>query len=356
MNQPANDLQQFQDLEGQAAGAQEQAAASTQQTAQTLSTMQPPQRNTGIFSQAPLLIALTALGGKAIGLHARTMLGATNGMVKGMLMGNQQAFDDATKQYEENRQKLLDTWKLQQSYFDTLSKAYSERADAKLKAIQAARQLTNDEWQHEYKDQLAAMKNGMNEETAYLKQQELIHKIEQDNVMDSVRRMNADTARMKADIQKQQFDQKLQGTSSLKDIDGMIKDLNTQARAIQAKTGGLRQLNPDEEQQYNDLLTRMGQLNVRRQELMEQGRQTGIERPSVGTGVDPATGAPSGSQSAKSGVIDRGQGVSEPPAPASSPKSTPTFASEADAQKAAASGQIKPGDKIVIGGVSGTWQ
>jgi len=313
-------IQQFQDLEGQAASVEQAAAANTAQTAQTLSTMQPPQRDTGIFSQAPLLIALTALGGKAIGLHARTMLGATNGMVKGMLMGNQQAYDDAVNQYKENRQKLLDTWDLQQKYYETLYHSYADRADAKLKAIQAARALTNDEWTHQYKDMLAQQKQGMDEFKSYMLMQNYIEKVRNDNLEDKIRQQNADTARMNANTRAQQVEQKLgtlKGPDGIKQIHGMMADLQKEMNALRNKNLGI--LSEEDKPKYEELLATMARLNIREQELMNDKTQPaaggpsaagGGPRPSVGAGVDPATGE----QGTNRGLISRGgEGSGESP-------------------------------------------
>lgn len=126
-------------IDTQAAGAQAGQASQIQ-------SMLPPQRDTAVYDMMPFLLGMTALGGKATGLHSRVMLGALNGMVKGTLMGNQQQFDDAKDQYQQNRQKLLDLFALQNQYYATLRDAYKDRADGDYKAILATQQMSNDEW------------------------------------------------------------------------------------------------------------------------------------------------------------------------------------------------------------------
>src|SRR6266478_6616538 len=147
-------------LDTQAAGAQAGQASQIQ-------SMQPPQRDTAVYDMMPFLLGMTALGGKATGLHSRVMLGALNGMVKGTLMGNQQQFEDSFQKYQENKQKLLQLFALQNQYYATLRDAYKDRADADYKAAELARRMTNDEWQHEYRDQLAQQKQGMDELKSY---------------------------------------------------------------------------------------------------------------------------------------------------------------------------------------------
>jgi hypothetical protein len=107
-------------------------------------TQQAPERNTGIMSVAPFLIGLAALGGKATGLHATTMLGATNGMVKGLIQGSEQAYTDHKKAYDEAYNKWLDKWTQQQKIYNEMRQVYKGRIDADLKALQFARQVTGD--------------------------------------------------------------------------------------------------------------------------------------------------------------------------------------------------------------------
>lgn len=103
-----------------------------------------PQRSPGITSVAPLLIGLAALGGKAAGLHATTMLGATNGMVEGLIKGNEQKYRDQKQAYDTAYQQWLDKWKQQQQIYNEMRQVYKGRVDADLKALQFARQVTGD--------------------------------------------------------------------------------------------------------------------------------------------------------------------------------------------------------------------
>jgi hypothetical protein len=108
-----------------------------------------PTRNTKIMDLAPLMIGLTAIGGRATGLHAKTMLAATNGMVQGLLQGSEQQFNDAQAKYEQARKKILDLHTLRQQYYQTLYQAYGDQANAKERAIKASRDLVNDGFKHD---------------------------------------------------------------------------------------------------------------------------------------------------------------------------------------------------------------
>lgn len=103
-----------------------------------------PQHQPGITSVAPLLIGLTALAGKAAGLHATTMLGATNGMVEGLIKGNEQKYRDQKQAYDTAYQAYRDKWDQQQKIFNEMRQVYKGRVDADLKALQFARQVTHD--------------------------------------------------------------------------------------------------------------------------------------------------------------------------------------------------------------------
>lgn len=103
-----------------------------------------PQHQPGITSVAPLLIGLAALGGKAAGIHATTMLGATNGMVEGLIKGNEQKYRDQKASYDQAYQAYRDKWDQQQKIFNEMRQVYKGRVDADLKALQFARQVTGD--------------------------------------------------------------------------------------------------------------------------------------------------------------------------------------------------------------------
>jgi hypothetical protein len=104
-----------------------------------------PQPQSGITSVAPLLIGLAALGGKATGIHDTAMLGATNGMVSGLIQGSEQKYRDQKAAYDTAYQQWLDKWNQQQKIYNEMRQVYKGRVDADLKALQFARQVTGDQ-------------------------------------------------------------------------------------------------------------------------------------------------------------------------------------------------------------------
>lgn len=115
-------------------------------------TEKPPERQAGITSVAPFLIGLAALGGKAAGLHATTMLGATNGMVSGLIQGNEQKYKDQKAAYDAAYEQYRTKWDQQNKIFNEMRQVYKGRADADLRALQFARQVTGDNARVEQND------------------------------------------------------------------------------------------------------------------------------------------------------------------------------------------------------------
>lgn len=109
-------------------------------------TEQQPQINrNGVMATAPILIGLAALGGGLAKVHAKTMLNATNGMMKGLIQGNQKAYEDARVQYDDRYQKYLDKYKTQLQIFNEMRQVYKGRVDADLRALEIARKATGDQ-------------------------------------------------------------------------------------------------------------------------------------------------------------------------------------------------------------------
>lgn len=127
-------------------------------------TEKPPEHDVGIYSRMPYLIGLAALGGKFSKLHARTMLSATNGMVQGMMKGDQAAYQEHEKKYNDAYQRWLDKFTVQQRLFAEMRQVFKGRIDADLKALEFARKTTNDEarvTQQDVKNHLEAERLGV---------------------------------------------------------------------------------------------------------------------------------------------------------------------------------------------------
>jgi hypothetical protein len=101
-----------------------------------------------LMSQAPLLIGLTALGGSVMGVPAQAMLASTNGMVSGLVKGDQQAYQDEKEKYqsEYNRwaKKHGELWNIFQSLQDAYKASLGEKQGA-IKAAEATIRLAKTE-------------------------------------------------------------------------------------------------------------------------------------------------------------------------------------------------------------------
>lgn len=104
----------------------------------------PTQTANPLQRMAPLLM-IAALGGKAAKLDANAMLGATMGTVQGYLSGNQQAYENSVKTYDEAYKRFQERQKTQEQVFEKMREAYKGRADADQKALEAAHAVTGDE-------------------------------------------------------------------------------------------------------------------------------------------------------------------------------------------------------------------
>jgi hypothetical protein len=188
----------------------QQQASMTQGVIGQVQKMQPPEPNRGVLSVAPLLIGLAAIGGKSMGLHAQVMLGAMNGMVSGAMKGDQMAYQDNLKKYQLNQQKMMAVYELQNQYYQEMMNAYKGQADAELKAITLARQLSDDEFNKQYKTSDLALKNQMNEFDRWYKQQSLVDKLKQTDISNQIRELGLQMQmmRLKMTADQQNLDPK----------------------------------------------------------------------------------------------------------------------------------------------------
>lgn len=153
-----------------------------------------PQRNYGIMSVAPYLIGLAALGGKVAGLHAKTMLGATNGMVQGLIKGSDQAYADNKKRYDDAYQKWADQFNQQKKIYDEMRQVYKGRIDADLRALEFARKATGDAHKVTQDD----VKNWYESQRIADKFKETNEKVSHDRAMEQIEATKAQAAKDKA--------------------------------------------------------------------------------------------------------------------------------------------------------------
>ena len=307
-------------LNNEQADVSAQEANVTQQTMQSLQSLNPPKQDHKILDTMPWLIGLVAIGGKATGLHAKTMLGATNGMVQGLLKGQLDAYDRSRQQWEDSRQKLLDTWKLQMEYYNQLYKSYGDRANAKEQAIKLARELNNDQWNHSYKEQMAQQKEGMDEFKAWATTQTLMQKMESldmkqqfDQMRLQIEKQNADSrtlqANSQADLRRAQIDKVVKtqsGPTATKQIDGMITDLTKQMSALKKKYSDIETMSPEDRQQYDQMFQQMGEWEIARKKLTP----VPVSDPSELDGLDDGQHyvTPDGAERVKGGSKQQGGG------------------------------------------------
>lgn len=106
----------------------------------------PPVRGgEGLMKSMPFLIGLATVGGKAAGLHAQTMLGGMNGMVRGMMQGSDKAYQEAQKKYDDSYQRYIDRHKAMLQVYNEMRQVYKGRVDADLRALEIARKAVGDD-------------------------------------------------------------------------------------------------------------------------------------------------------------------------------------------------------------------
>lgn len=147
-------------------------AENTKSQEQTLQNVKPPTTK-GMLEPMPFLLALSAIGGAASGLHGRVMLGALAGMAKGAVQGHEMGVQDAMKTYEANWKKLSALFALQNQYYNELYEAYGKNAEGQMQAIEMVQKLTNDE----FNQKLDLQKLGLSKHSLWLKKQALTAKL-----------------------------------------------------------------------------------------------------------------------------------------------------------------------------------
>lgn len=93
------------------------------------------------MSASPLLAAITVLGGAAFRMHGLPMLGALTGMVQGAQKGDEQAFEDAQKKYQEQMNQAREYMSRKATLLQLYQEHYKDLADGHLKAFQMTKEL-----------------------------------------------------------------------------------------------------------------------------------------------------------------------------------------------------------------------
>ena len=182
-----------------------------------------PQRNMGVMATMPYLVGLAALGGKAAGLHAKTMLGGVNGMVQGIMQGNEKAYTDAKKKYDDAYQRWLDKFTQQQKLYSEMRQVYKGRIDADMKALEFARKATNDATAHGDKVTHEDFLKWKQEQDYAAKMQELNAKIDHNKATEDIAREKIARAKAAATAKQAEKTKAIEGT--LTEIDDLIAQL-----------------------------------------------------------------------------------------------------------------------------------
>jgi hypothetical protein len=182
-------------------------------------TEQPPQRDMGVMALSPYLIGIAVLGGKAAGIHAKTMLGAVNGMTEGLIKGSEQKYQDGRKSYDDAYQRWLDKFSLQQKLYAEMRQVYKGRVDADLKALEFARKATGDA----HKVDMDEFKNWMQTQEYARKLQETNEKIDHNRNMEQINREKIERAKQAQAKKQAEKGQAIDGT--IEQIDQLIAQL-----------------------------------------------------------------------------------------------------------------------------------
>jgi hypothetical protein len=98
-----------------------------------------PQDHFGdLMAQAPIMMALGAIGGKFGNAHGVAMLQSTNAMMSGMIKGNDAAYAKAREDYDAKYQQYKEQSKTWLDVYKAYQTAYKGRIDADQRAIQGA--------------------------------------------------------------------------------------------------------------------------------------------------------------------------------------------------------------------------
>lgn len=98
-----------------------------------------------VMHLTPLLSILAAIGGKATGVSATAMLGATAGIIQGVNAGAENQFHDAVDKWQAQYDALKDHMNNMQEVYKQMYDAYGTRADAADKAIEHTRNILGDQ-------------------------------------------------------------------------------------------------------------------------------------------------------------------------------------------------------------------
>ena len=92
----------------------------------------------------PFLFAMSALGGKLTKASGMSMLGGMTGMQKGLIQGDQEAYQKNRQKYEDAYRKWREDWESKRDTYEMYLKAYAPRIDASKIAWEKAEKVHDD--------------------------------------------------------------------------------------------------------------------------------------------------------------------------------------------------------------------
>jgi len=93
---------------------------------------------------SPLLMILTTLGGKAMGMNANGMLGAMKGQLDAAAQNNKDAYEQAYKQWEDHWSVIKENQAIKDKAYEQSLKWYKGRVDAPIKAAEFAESIAGE--------------------------------------------------------------------------------------------------------------------------------------------------------------------------------------------------------------------
>lgn len=104
---------------------------------------QGPQVNRdGVMATMAPALLLASLGGAVAGVHPTVMLGALDGITKGLIQGNDKAVKENQAKWDDAYQRYMDRYKQQFAIYKQMQSVYKGDVNADLKALEIALKAT----------------------------------------------------------------------------------------------------------------------------------------------------------------------------------------------------------------------
>ena len=162
---------------------------------------------------SPMLMILTALGGKAAGLSGQNMLGALTGIVEGTSEGNRERYDEAYKAWQDNYKSVQEDWRNKMEVYTQNMAWRKGKIGAEADAVAAYRTMAGDYRQD--------AKNIAAEHTAY------------ERAMQQLNLQNARLAKLNTDMTGKSLSMRLKAMEQVDKAESGLTRLNQANDAVQ---------------------------------------------------------------------------------------------------------------------------